>query len=222
MNAYSLMRPTTVALLIALNGLAACSSVERSRSLSDNRVSARTIALQVCSNCHGQQGISTSPNFPNLAAQPPAYLEAQLRAFKNHGRTDPAGFEYMWGLSSRLSDEQIAGLSTYYSEQPAPVGHSSDAAREQRGKLIFSSGISGGGVPACATCHGIHGEGMATFPRLAGQHADYVSKQLTLFQRTDTRPDGAAMRMVAHSLTREDISALALYVESIQPDHLSK
>ncbi|MBA5639813.1 cytochrome c4 [Duganella sp. LX20W] len=201
----------------AVASLTACSSVERSRSLSDTTVSARTIATQVCSNCHGMHGVSTSPNFPHLAAQSPAYLEGQLRAFRSHGRADPAGFEYMWGISARLTDQQIADLGTYYAQQPAPGGHSSNAALEQRGQAIFANGVSANGVPACASCHGAHGEGMGAFPRLAGQHADYVSKQLAVFQRTDQRPEGAVMKTVAHALSKDDIVCLSLYVASIKP-----
>lgn len=219
MRTFLSLRPVagaTLALMVAAS-LAACSSVERSRSLSDANVSARTIATQVCSNCHGMQGVSTSPNFPHLAAQSPSYLEAQLRAFRSHGRADPAGFEYMWGLSARLTDQQIAGLSAYYAQQPAAAGRSSNAALEQRGQAIFANGNSGNGVPACASCHGAHGEGMGTFPRLAGQHADYVSKQLAVFQRTDQRPEGAVMKTVAHALSHDDIVCLSLYVASIKP-----
>jgi cytochrome c553 len=200
-----------------LAGIAGCSSVERSRSLSDERVSARTTALQVCSNCHGVQGISTSPNFPHLAAQSADYLEAQLKAFRGHGRSNPAAIEYMWGMSAKLSDQQIAGLSSYFSQQPAPAGHASDPIHAQRGKVIFADGISNSEVPACTSCHGAHGEGMGAFPRLAGQPANYIVKQLTVFQQTDERPDSAVMKSVAHSLTHDDIISLAAYVESIRP-----
>ena len=110
--------------LIFVAIVAGCSSVERSRSLGNPNISANTIALQVCSNCHGVQGISENPNFPNLAAQSQLYLVEQLKSFKSHNRSDPAGFEYMWGISSRLTDEQISGLAAYYSSQrPAPGNH---------------------------------------------------------------------------------------------------
>ncbi|HEU4777455.1 MAG TPA: c-type cytochrome [Telluria sp.] len=208
----------SAALMLAMiAAVSACSSLDRSRALDNPRVGATTIAMQVCSNCHGLHGVSTSPNFPNLAAQPAAYLEAQLKAFKAHGRSDPAGFEYMWGLSARLSDEQIAGLSQYFSQQAAAVGRAGDPVREQRGKEIFMNGTAGGATPACASCHGAKGEGMATFPRLAGQHADYVVKQLGVFQRTEGRPEGAIMKTVAHSLSSDDIANLAAYVQSIPP-----
>jgi cytochrome c553 len=196
--------------------LAACASPERSRALDDPRVSATTIALQVCSNCHGARGVSTSPNFPNLAAQVPAYFEAQMKAFRSHGRRDPAGFEYMWGVSARLDDAQIAGLASYFGAQPAALTRSRDSTLEASGQRIFEQGIAATSVPACVSCHGAHGEGAGTFPRLAGQHADYVVKQLKVFQRTDQRPEGSIMKTVAHSLTPGNIDSIAAYVESIQ------
>ncbi|WP_442124540.1 c-type cytochrome [Massilia sp. 2TAF26] len=178
-----------------------------------------TTAQQVCSNCHGVRGVSASSNFPNLAAQPAVYLESQLKAFRSHGRFDPPGFEYMWGISSKLTDRQIAGLAAYFSAQPAPYVQTQKHPTEKRGKVIFENGIAANAVPACNSCHGAHGEGSGQFPRLAGQHADYVIKQLQVFQRTDERPNGAMMKPIAHSLTLEDIESIAVYVESIPPDH---
>lgn len=191
---------------------AGCGSVERSRALGDPDVPAKTLALQVCSNCHGVHGISTSPNFPNLAAQPAPYLADQLQFFKSHGRSDPAGFEYMWGISARLSDEQIAGLAAYFSSQPPPPGKPGNPQLVKDGRRIFEQGIAASQTPACAGCHGASGEGLQQFPRLAGQHADYLIKQLMVFQRTDLRPAGSGMQDVAHSLTPENIRSVAAYL----------
>jgi cytochrome c553 len=197
----------------------ACSSPERSRSLEDASVSPITTARQVCSNCHGVRGVSVSPNFPNLAAQTPAYLEAQLKSFRSHGRFDPPGFEYMWGISSKLTDGQIAGLAAYFSSQPPARMRTHRPALENQGKIVFENGVPARGIPACASCHGARGEGAGPFPRLAGQHADYVVKQLLVFQRTNERPAGAMMAPIAHSLTAENVESVAAYVESIQPPH---
>jgi cytochrome c553 len=75
--------------------------------------------------------------------------------------------------------------------------------------------LPGKNVPACATCHGESAQGKDTFPRLAGQHADYVIKQLVVFQRTDQRPDGAIMKVFAHELSADDIRNVATYVQSV-------
>ena len=214
------MQPRQVLAIAAVMLAAGCSTVERSRDIGNPAVSGATLAAQVCSNCHGIDGNSTSPNFPRLAGQPEAYLVVQLKSFSGRGRRDPAGFEYMWGLSRVLTDAQIDGLAAYFHAQapkpnPAGIGTASDA-----GKAIFSGGLPDQHVPACATCHGANAEGHDEFPRLAGQHADYVVKQLNVFQRTDERPEGegAVMKVVAHELQPAQIAEIAAYVQGIAPN----
>lgn len=198
--------------------VAACANTPRSRDTGNPDVAGATLAVQVCSNCHGVTGSSRSPNFPNLAAQQPAYLTAQLQGFRIEQRTDPAGFEYMWGLSRHLSDRQIGELAAYYAAQtPQAQRLEGDAARVAAGRDIFEHGLPDKSVPPCGSCHGADAAGRAAFPRLAGQHADYVVKQLTVFQRTNQRPEGAVMKTVAHSLSADDIQSAAAYVQSLQP-----
>jgi len=207
----------TLALLTILAAVA-CANTPRSRDTGNPDVAGATLAVQVCSNCHGVTGSSRSPNFPNLAAQQPAYLTAQLQGFRIEQRTDPAGFEYMWGLSRHLSDRQIGELAAYYAAQtPQPQRREGKPDRIAAGEQIFEHGLPGKAVPPCGSCHGPSGAGQAAFPRLAGQHADYVVKQLTVFQRTNQRPEGAVMKTVAHSLSADDIRAVADYVQSLAP-----
>ncbi len=193
-----------------------CANLQRSRDTANPNVSGDTLAQQVCSNCHGQAGNSVSPNFPNLAGQQEAYITSQLNEFKGHSRQDPAGFEYMWGLSHNLSDKQIQELAVHFSglalERQPVEGEPEQIAA---GKAIFTDGVPGKGIPACNTCHGPKGEGMATFPRIAGQHVDYLIKQLTVFQRTNDRPNGAIMKTVAHELTKENIDNVAAYLQAM-------
>lgn len=207
---------TILALAAAAVMSAGCANPERSRDLSNPNVSASTLAQQVCSNCHGMAGTAVSPNFPNLAGQVAPYFVVQLKGFKSHGRSDPAGFEYMWGLSRSLTDEQIEGLASYYAQQvPLRQPVEGDAGRFDAGKTVFETGVADKGVPACSGCHGAQGRGNATFPRIAGQHADYLIKQLVVFQRTDERPEGAIMKVVAHDLTRQNIEDVAGYLQSL-------
>ena len=203
--------------LVAL-GVAGCANLERSRNLNDPRVPADAMARQVCSNCHGIDGNSISPNFPNLAAQQERYLAEQLKNFRKHSRSDPAGFEYMWGLSRHLTDAQIDGLAAYFASQhPVARSGTADPSVLDNGRRIFEGGIPEKNIPACASCHGDHGQGNGQFPRLANQHADYVMKQLDVFQRTDERPEGAIMKVVAHDLTQGNIRDLATFVERMPP-----
>ncbi len=203
-------------LSIACALIAACANEPRSRDTANPDVSGATLAVQVCSNCHGVTGNSTSPNFPNLAAQQIPYLVAQLSEFKNHDRQDPAGFEYMWGLSHRLSDKQIQELAAYFGAQTLAVnGVEGKPERIDAGKSVFENGIAGKGIPPCGSCHGPDGRGNGVFPRIAGQHADYLFKQLMVFQRSNDRPEGAVMKTVAHNLSKENIADIADYLQAL-------
>ena len=211
------MKTATITALLVLAAISAgCStSPQRSRNLADPSVSGKTLAQQVCSNCHGVDGNSVSPNFPKLAAQPEEYIVNQLTFFRNHRRADPEGFEYMWGISHHLTDDQIKGLAAYFSAQKSTPLEPGNPKLVAEGRNIFDSGLPKQGVPPCSTCHGDHGQGNGQFPRIAYQHADYVIKQLAVFQRTDQRPDGVAMKAITHSLDKENMEAVAAYLRQM-------
>jgi cytochrome c553 len=196
--------------------VAACSQPERSRALDNPRVPAVTVAQQVCSMCHGMTGNSRSPAFPKLAGQSRDYLIAQLAEFKSHSRSTLAGEQSMWGVS-RLSPAQVESLADFYSSQAPTYQPVADAGLAAQGRRIYSEGIPDKGVPACAACHGMQGEGVGQFPRLAGQHADYLSKQLVIFRQTQERPLGVAMQPIAHGLTDPQIHAIAVFLQSFSP-----
>jgi cytochrome c553 len=206
-------------LLVAVLGavlIAGCANPSRSRNLANPKVPAQVLAQQVCSNCHGITGTSISPNFPNLAGQTHAYIVSQLKEFKSHDRDDPAGFEYMWGISRSLTDEQIDGLAAYFSSQaPQHSPAEADPQLAAQGRAIFTGGLPAKGVPACAACHGAAAQGNEAYPRLAGQHVDYIVKQLLVFQRTDERPKGAVMKTVVHELSADDIRKVAAYLQTL-------
>ncbi len=176
----------------------------------------RDMAIGVCGACHGVDGHSTNPMFPNLAGQKAWYLEQQLREFRAHTRGDPYAVGYMWGMASQLSNASIAALAKYFSEQKPSAGTAHPAARIREGQQIYHQGIPSEGVPACAACHGPNGLGNAHFPRLAGQHAEYIRKQLDSF-RSDMR-DVMIMHAICTTLHVRQDRALADYLASL-PDH---
>jgi cytochrome c553 len=171
-------------------------------------------AVQTCGTCHGTNGRSVSPTFPNLAAQTAPYIEAQLKAFKDQTRADPDAQAYMWGMAAQLSDAQISELAAYFSKQPAPApGKTGGPAAIARGKQVFEEGVPARQIPPCASCHGAHGEGMATFPRLAGQHAPYLLKQILVIQ--NALRNAPVMHGIVKDLSRDQILAVTVYLESI-------
>lgn len=174
---------------------------------------AQDMAIGVCGTCHGPDGNSTNPMFPRLAGQHSGYIVRQLKFFKEQSRGDPYAIGYMWGMASGLTDETVDALAQYYSTQKMGPGKSHDPATIARGRDIFEHGVPTEGVPACAACHGIDALGTDAFPRLAGQHAEYVMKQLASFQ--SNMRNIAVMHGVAQNLRTPEMQAVAYYLESL-------
>jgi len=180
---------------------------------SEGERAALKTTVDTCATCHGVQGRSVSPTFPNLAGQSSAYIQLQLKAFKDQSRADPDAQAYMWGMAANLSDDMIKQLADYYAAQPPAPGRSGNATLVAQGKKLFAEGVPDKGIPACNTCHGAKAEGLAVFPRLAGQHAPYLLKQLLVIQNVlRTAP---VMHGVVKDLTKDQMQAVVAYLESI-------
>ena len=209
----------------------------RSRTLGDYEVAGNILAVQVCVSCHGVNGQSQSPMVPILAGQQREYIVNQLRDYRDHTRSNKYAVQYMWGMAGSLTDKQIQELADYFSKQ-APVQVSKASSNDStlaRGKEIFENGIPAKGVIQCNSCHGSKGEGMATFPRIAGQHRYYLIQQLNVWKepiqkefmevggntwapRTVqfARPHGVLMINEERNLSGADIEAVAAYLSVLQ------
>jgi cytochrome c553 len=178
-----------------------------------NRQAAIKLAENLCSTCHGAQGRGDNPKIPRLAGQQRAYLDVQLKAFRSQSRNDPAAHEYMWGIAATLDDDVVAGLADYFSSQaPAAASPPADAKLAATGKQIFERGSPERGTPPCTGCHGMNAEGMAVFPRLAGQHSEYLYLQLKLIQ--NKLRDSPVMHGLTKQLREDEINAVVTYLQS--------
>jgi cytochrome c553 len=170
-------------------------------------------AVNLCSTCHGPRGISTSPEFPILAAQRPGYLEAQIEAFRSKTREEKAAHDFMYGIAGNLDNPRVvAGIASYYASQAPAPGRPGDPATIAKGKELFDKGLPDRGIPPCASCHGADAEGMADFPRLAGQHAKYVMRQIEYIQGLVRK--APVMHGIVKDLTPDEIQAIAIFVQS--------
>ena len=173
---------------------------------------ARDLIRRECSTCHGANGISGSPTFPNLAGQQAPYLEVQLKAFRDRSRADPHAQAFMWGMAAQLTDATIADIAAYFAAQPPAKGIPADPAEVAAGKKIFEEGIPAQNVAPCQSCHLQNAEGNAVFPRLAGQHRGYLERQLEVFA-TGLRAN-PIMHENAKNLTALQISQVAAFLSS--------
>ena len=200
-------------LLLASMTVLASSAVFAADIDPELKLAAQRIAVTTCATCHGPQGRSSTPKFPVLAGQHASYLTAQMKAFKSQTRGDPDALGYMWGMAAPLDDGLIEALAAYYSSQQPGSGRSGEAATVARGAEIFSNGIASEGIPPCSSCHGAKAAGTDDFPRLAGQHAQYLLKQLHSFQ--SNLRNVAVMHGVAQELKTPEMTAVAAYLQSL-------
>jgi len=166
-----------------------------------------------CAGCHGMDGNSANPDWPNLAGQGAAYIEQQLQAFKAGERQNAT----MAPMAATLGEQDMADLAAFYAAQTAKAG-AADESLVELGQKIYRGGNPTSGVAACIGCHGPAGKGnpAALFPALSGQHAKYVETQLHAFKAGERDNDAAKMmRNTASSMTEEEIKAVASYIQGV-------
>ena len=175
---------------------------------------AQNIVNQICAACHGIDGNSPLAANPSLAGQHPEYLLKQLTEFKSGMRSNPV----MTGMVANLSLDDMRNLAAYYSMQAPKQMGAKDKGLVEQGRKLYRGGSPSNGIAACAGCHSPNGAGIpAQYPRLANQHADYITAQLKAFRAGDRANDpNQMMRATAVKLTDQEIAALAEYISGLR------
>jgi cytochrome c553 len=190
----------------------------------------------VCGACHGVDGNSAVPSFPKLAGQGEKYLLKQLNDIKAWDQETDAAKKAttgrsvleMTGILANLSGQDLADISAYFASQNTQLSGSKKMDVQinsgikvdalTMGAKTFRSGNLANGIPACTGCHSPNAKGnsAAGFPRLSGQHADYIEKQLTNFRAGDRKNDAEmVMRSIAEKLSDAEIKAVANFIAGL-------
>lgn len=177
-----------------------------------------------CTACHGPDGNSLADIWPKLAGQLPEYLVKQMKDFKSGVRKD----EQMSPQAASLAEADMADIAAFFAARKV-LPAEADKALLARGAQLY---LRGKGRPrpvvACVGCHGPKGEGNSDWrrtqartpvllaPAIGGQHAVYVSKQVSAYRdgRRDNDP-ARVMRDVARNLDDGEVAALAAYVSTL-------
>lgn len=155
-----------------------------------------------CANCHGENGISKSPEVPNLAGQNPAYLLEQIRKFGAGERKD----QFMEGLIKVLKDEDRVQIALFFAAEPVPPAKA-DAALIVKGKDLFGK--------LCVRCHGEQARGNELYPRLAGQKLPYLQSSITRYRDGTGIRNNQLMSIATAPLKNEDVIAVANYLTQL-------
>ena len=168
----------------------------------------------VCAACHAIDGNSAITANPKLAGQHPEYLYKQLTNFKSGERANAV----MSGMAGMLSDADMHAVAEYFSKQTLNLGQATKNGAGSLGEKIYRAGIQANSVPACASCHGPAGDGLPVkYPRLGGQHTEYVLNQLRQFRLGARANDEAkVMRTIAEKLTDQEMEAVADYIQGLR------
>ncbi len=168
----------------------------------------------VCMACHGANGNSINPEWPNLAGQHEGYVAEQLANFKQGARTNPL----MSPMAAALTDTDMQDLGAHFAQQ-TPAGLEADPSNWKAGEKLYRGGDAERGLPACIACHGPQGKGNAParYPALRAQHAVYAYNQLRAYSAgTRVTPGNDIMQVVASKLTDEEMRALASYLQGLR------
>jgi cytochrome c553 len=205
-----------LASLFATAGLALAAVHAQAESLVDGSIDDGKSKALTCTACHGPEGNSANPLWPNIAGQNAPYTVAQLKAFKEGMRQDPL----MTSQAMLLEDEDMADLAVYFESLPVAAQAVKNPDTVGRGEGLYRGGNPDSGVSACLGCHGPTGDGnpAAKYPALRGQHADYIAKQLRDYASGTRTSDGktSIMRDIASRLREEEIDAVASYVQGLK------
>lgn len=178
-----------------------------------------------CAGCHGTDGNSPAPSFPKIAGLGEKYLLKQLHDIQSGDRA----VVEMTGQLDGKSEDDLKNLAAYFNSQTMQLS----GAKELKVKInsgievdaltlgakVFRSGNHEVGTPSCTGCHSPRGLGNAPagFPRLSGQYAEYIAKQLRAFRAGERTNDGDSktMRSVAEHMSDAEIDAVANYISGL-------
>jgi len=176
----------------------------------------------LCGGCHGMDGNSPDATFPRLAGQYGGYIVKQIKDFQAGRR---ANNDTMAGMAAMVASVQDAKDIGAYFEQQKMASEpltSVDKKLAEKGKKLFHEGNPATGLYACVNCHGERGKGKApnisVFPRIGGQHRDYILKELSDFQAGTRSNDPAGMMSdIAKKLSEDEKKAVAEYLSTLLP-----
>ena len=172
-------------------------------------------SVRNCTWCHGTsaQGYTVAPR---LAGQRPAYIESQIRSFREHTRDNPFSKQYMWEAVAALDPLAARDLAVYFTSIPPKPANDGDPTLMTKGKAIYMDGIPEANIASCYACHGPNAEGVREIPRLGGLAHFYIKARLAQWGQGYHSGTGTPMPIVARTLGPDEIEALASYLSFVR------
>ncbi len=174
----------------------------------------------MCIGCHGIKGYQASfpevYKVPMISGQSASYIASALSAYKKGERKHPT----MRGVAEALSDQDMADLAAYYSasgvvQGAVPTTNASKPSKEPNAEVQALLNKAN-----CSSCHGANYSMpiAPTYPKLAGQHSDYLLVALKSYKTENNAKVGrgnAIMAGMAKQYTNAELKVLASYLSSL-------
>jgi cytochrome c553 len=202
-------------LLLALAG--ALSTVLAAPAARAQDAAAGEKKVAMCIGCHGIIGYQASfpeiHKVPMIAGQGAKYIVSALSAYKKGERKHPT----MRGIAGSLSDTDMADLAAFYEKQGASsiktVAETPAAQPSAEVAALLTKG-------ACTSCHGVNFSKPIdpTYPKLAGQHADYLAVALHAYATTGNPNVGRGNAIMGGQVKQfklDELKAMAKYIGSL-------
>ena len=202
-----------VPLLAALVGLGAAATVAHAQGATANAAAGEQKAA-MCIGCHGIPGYQASfpeiHKVPMISGQGAGYIAAALTAYRKGDRKHPT----MRSVAASLSDQDVLDLAAFYEKQGA--GGTAPAKQPEPSAQVAALLKKG-------TCVACHGENFSkpidpSYPKLSGQHADYLFVALKSYQSTGNPQIGRANPVMAaqvQNFNHAELKAIAKYLGSL-------
>ncbi len=178
----------------------------------DVKVGEKKIAM--CIGCHGIVGYQASfpeiHKVPMIAGQNAKYIVAALQAYAKGERKHPT----MRGIAGSLSDQDMADVAAYYEQQAKlPAAADSVPAAPANVAELLTKG-------ACISCHGANFSKPIdpSYPKLAGQHADYLTVALKSYKTDKNASVGRSNGIMAGQVkqfSNAELKAIAAYISTL-------
>lgn len=208
------LMPTIVRLIVAVATLCAGVSAAQAQGVTGSADAGQKKA-EMCMGCHVKGYQVAFPELhkvPKIAGQSEKYIVSALSAYKKGERKHPS----MRGISASLSDQDMADLAAFYAKQGGQApGEAPQAATGAAAALIQKG--------ACASCHGANFAKPIdpSYPKLAGQHPDYLYVALKSYTVEGNHLVGRSngvMGGVAKQFKPAEMRELANYLGSLNSD----
>lgn len=193
-------------------------SVSAQEQIRPDAAKGQAIAAGVCVACHGADGNSVIPANPRLAQQHSQYLYKQLVDYTVRPGQQKAAREnaVMAAFAAQLSDADKRNVAAWFESQAAKPGSARNKELLELGQRIYRAGLPEKALPACMGCHSPGGIGIPIqYPRLGGQHAEYIESTLKAF-RDGTRRNNLPMQQIAGRLSDPEMRAVAEYMQGLR------